>query len=114
MRYAPWLNSGLYVVMIQVIFSKFLRCLPLLLSLIGGFGFTFYMLLQYQTVYGTVIEALLRTAVSLYDLGYEAHLYTPSSNGIMLYPIVYVVIIASEITLMIIITNLLIGTKAFY
>ena len=71
MRYLTWMNTGLYIVMMQVIFKKFLKCLPVLLTLICGFGFTFYMLLQYQSVYGTAMEAVLRTAISLYDIGYD-------------------------------------------
>ncbi|CAF3844759.1 unnamed protein product [Adineta steineri] len=109
MQYIPWMNCGLYVVMMQVIFSKFLKFLPVLLTVICGFGFTYYMLLQYQTVYGTPFEALMRTSISLYDLGYEARLYSPSSGGVMLYPVIYFVFIVTEITLAIIITNLLIG-----
>jgi hypothetical protein len=107
------MNWGLYVVMMQVIFSKFVKCIPILLILICGFGLTYHMLLQYQSVYGTPFEALMRTAISLYDLGYEARLYSPSSDGVMLYPVIYFVFILSEITLTIIIANLLIGTVHF-
>ncbi|CAF1003535.1 unnamed protein product [Adineta steineri] len=66
MQYIPWMNCGLYVVMMQVIFSKFLKFIPVLLTVICGFGFTYYMLLQYQTVYGTPFEALMRTSISLF------------------------------------------------
>jgi hypothetical protein len=115
MRYIPWMNWGLYVVMMQVIFSKFLKCIPVLLTLICGFGFTFYMLVQYQAPYGTPFEALMRTAISLYDLGYEARLYAPTTNnGIMLYPVIYFVFILTEITLAIIVTNLLIGIFCYF
>jgi hypothetical protein len=113
MRYITWMNWSLYVVMIQVIFSKFLRCIPVLLTLICGYGFTYYMLLQYQTPYAMPFEALMRTAISLYDLGYEARLYTATDGGVMLYPVIYFVFILTEITLTIIIVNLLIG-KLYY
>ena len=103
------MNWGVYVVMMQVIFSKLLKCIPVLLILICGFGFTFYMLVQYETVYATPFEALIRTAMTLYDLGYEARLYSPSNGSVMLYPVIYFVFILTEIALTIIVTNLLIG-----
>lgn len=103
------MNWGLYVVMMQVIFSKFVKCIPVILTLICGFGFTYYMLLQYQSVYATPFEALIRTSISLYDLGYEARLYSPESGGISLYPVIYFVFILTEIGLTIIVANLLIG-----
>lgn len=108
------MNWGLYVVMMEVIFYKLLKCIPVLLILICGFGFTYYMLLQYQTVYGSPFEAIMRTTISLYDLGYESRLYSPSSGGIMLYPVIYFVFILTEITLTIIVTNLLIGNILFF
>lgn len=72
------------------------------------------MLLQYQTVYGSSFEALMRTAISLYDLGYETRLYSPIGGGVMLYPVIYFVFILSEIILTIIVTNLLIGKVCFF
>ena len=112
MRYIPWYNIGLYVVMLEVIFTKFLKAIPLLMVLFCGFGFTYHMLLQYQTVYGTPFESIVRTAMSLFDLGYEARLYTPP-DGVMYYPAIYFVFILAEIILTILITNLLIGTYIF-
>jgi hypothetical protein len=104
------MNLGLYVVMLQVIFVKFLKVIPMLITLICGFGFTYYMLLQYQAVYGSPFEAMMRTSLSLFDLGYEARLYTPDQGGVMLYPVIYFVFILTQIMMTILITNLLIGT----
>ncbi|CAF1286521.1 unnamed protein product [Adineta steineri] len=108
MRYIPWMDIGLYVVMLNVILLKFLRAIPLLMVLFCGFGFTYYMLLQYQTVYGTPFEAMFRTALSLFDLGYESRLYNPPT-GVMYYPVVYFVFILTQIILTILMTNMLIG-----
>ncbi|CAF1492509.1 unnamed protein product [Adineta steineri] len=108
MRYIPWMDIGLYVVMLNVILLKFLRAIPLLMVLFCGFGFTYYMLLQYQTVYGTPFEAIFRTALSLFDLGYESRLYNPPT-GVMYYPVVYFVFILTQIILTILMTNMLIG-----
>ncbi len=108
MRYIPWMDIGLYVVMLEVIFLKFIRAIPLLMVLFCGFGFTYYMLLQYETVYGTPFEAMFRTALSLFDLGYESRLYTPPT-GVMYYPVIYFVFILTEIMLTILVTNMLIG-----
>ncbi len=103
---------GLYVVMLEVIFSKFLKTIPVLMVLICGFGLTYYMLLQYETVYGTPFEAIFRSSLSLFDLGYESRLYTPPT-GVMYYPVIYFVFILTEIILTILITNLLIGKYTF-
>jgi hypothetical protein len=100
--------------MMQVIFSKFLKCISVLVTLILGFAFTYYMLVQYQAPYETPFEAIIRTAISLYDLGYEERLYSPQNGGIMLYPVIYFVFILIEIALTIIITNLLIGKVHLY
>jgi hypothetical protein len=94
--------------MLEVILAKFIRAIPVLMVLISGFGLTYYMLLQYETVYGTPFEAVFRTALSLFDLGYESRIYTPST-GVMYYPVIYFVFILTEIILTILITNLLIG-----
>lgn len=56
----------------------------------------------------------MRTAISLYDLGYEARLYSPRDGGVMLYPVIYFVFILTEITLVIIIANLLIGKLHYF
>jgi hypothetical protein len=111
MRYIPWWNIGLYVVMLEVIFFKFVKAIPVLMVLICGFGLTYYMLLQYETVYESPFEAMFRTALSLFDLGYESRLYTPPT-GVMYYPVIYFVFILTEIILTILITNLLIGKYA--
>ncbi|CAF1095351.1 unnamed protein product [Adineta steineri] len=84
------------------------RATPLLMVLFCGFGLTYYMLLQYETVFGTPFEAIFRTALSLFDLGYENRLYTPPTN-VMYYPVIYFVFILTEIILTILITNMLIG-----
>ncbi len=51
---------------------------------------------------------------TVYDLGYEARLYMPRDGGIMLYPVIYFFFILTEITLTIIITNLLIGKVCYF
>jgi hypothetical protein len=108
MRYIPWMDIGLYVVMLEVIFLKFIRAIPLLMVLFCGFGFTYYMLLQYQAVFATPFEALFRTSLSLFDLGYESRLYSPPT-GVMYYPVVYFVFTLTQIILTILVTNMLIG-----
>jgi hypothetical protein len=108
MRYIPWMDIGLYVVMLEVIFVKFIRAIPLLMVIFCGFGFTYYMLLQYQPVFQTPFEAMFRTALSLFDLGYESRLYSPPT-GVMYYPVIYLVFILTEIIITILITNMLIG-----
>jgi hypothetical protein len=79
-----------------------------------GFGFSNYMLLQYQTVYGSPFEALMRTFVMLFDLGYEDRLYDPDNNGVMYYPVIYFVFALIQIGMMIFIINLLIGKGIRY
>ncbi|UJR19978.1 hypothetical protein I4U23_023112 [Adineta vaga] len=108
LRYIPWMDIGLYVVMLEVIFLKFLRAIPLLMVLFCGFGFTYYMLLQYEAVYATPFEALFRTTLSLFDSGYESRLYNPP-NDVMYYPVIYFVFILTVIILTILVTNMLIG-----
>ncbi|CAF1113423.1 unnamed protein product [Didymodactylos carnosus] len=100
---------GLYVVMLQVIFIKFLKLIPVLMILICGFGLSYYMLLQYQPVYGTPFEALMRTSLMLFELGYEDRLYSSDKNGVMYYPVIYFIFILTAIVMTILITNLLIG-----
>lgn len=94
--------------MLQVILVKFIKFIPVLLVLICGFGFTYYALLQYDVVYGTPFEALVRTSLSLFDLGYENHMYN-NNNKLMMYGMIYAVYVLTEIVMMILITNLLIG-----
>jgi hypothetical protein len=102
-------SMGIYVVMLQVIFIKFLRFLPILLIMICGFGLTYWMLLQYQPVYGTPMEALLRTSLMLFDLGYEDRLYEEEKGGVGYYKLVYVIFILTAIACSILVINLMIG-----
>ena len=94
--------------MLQVILVKFIKFIPVVLVLICGFGFTYYALLQYDVVYGTPFEALMRTSLSLFDLGYESRMYK-DGDKLMLYGMIYFVFIMTQIVMMILITNLLIG-----
>ena len=112
-RTSPVLDVGIYVVMLQVISAKFLRFLPVLLIIICGFGFTYWMLLQDQPVYGTPIEALLRTSLMLFDLNYEDRLYDRENGGVGHYTLVYVIFILTAIACSIFVINLLIG-KIFF
>ncbi|CAF1104808.1 unnamed protein product [Adineta steineri] len=107
-RCIPWLGVGLYVAMLQVICVKFLRFLPVLLIIICGFGFTYWMLLQNQLVYATPAEALLRTSLMMFDLGYESRLYS-APDQVAYYKLVYVIMILTAIVFCIFIINLLIG-----
>ncbi len=109
LRMAPVLGLGVYVVMLQVMSVTFLRFLPVLLVIIFGFGFTYWMLLQYQPVYGTPIEALLRTSLMLFDLGYEDRLYDPKDGGEGYYKLVYVIFMLTAIVCSIFVINLFIG-----
>ncbi len=109
LRYIPFRNIGVYVVMLQTILSKFIDFLPVLLVIICGFGFTFWMLLQNQSVYGTPIEALIRTGLMMFDLGYEDRLYSPDDSGICYYTVVYVMFVLTGIVLCIFVINLMIS-----
>lgn len=113
LRTTPVFDIGIYVVMLQVISIKFLRFLPILSVIICGFGFTYWMLLQYQTVYGTPIEALLRTSLMLFELGYEDRLYDEEKGGVGYYKLVYVIFMLTAITCSIFVINLLIGKFDF-
>ncbi|CAM2714402.1 unnamed protein product [Rotaria socialis] len=110
-RTAPVLGLGIYIIMFQVITIKFLRFLPILIIIICGFGFTYWMLLQNQTVYGTPIEAILRTSLMLFDLGYESRLYSPDQGGVGYYKLVYVIFMLTAIVFSIFVINLLIGSS---
>ena len=109
LRTTPILDLGIYIVMFQVMSISFLRFLPVLLVIICGFGFTYWMLLQYQAVYGTPIEALIRTSLMLFDLGYEDRLYDAENGGEGYYKVVYVVFMLTAIACSIFVINLLIG-----
>jgi hypothetical protein len=112
-RCLPWYNIGVYVAMLQVIFFKFLHFLPVLTIIVCGFGFTYWMLLQNQTVFGSPIEALLRTGLMMFDLGYESRLYTPP-DGVAYYKLVYVIIILTAIVFCVFIINLMIGKRILF
>jgi hypothetical protein len=111
LRTSPIFDIGIYVVMLQVMSAKFLRFLSILLVIICGFGFTYWMLLQYQTVYGTPIEALMRTALMLFDLGYEDRLYGDKPDDQGYYKLVYVIFMLTAIACSIFVINLLIGKQ---
>ncbi|CAF1382057.1 unnamed protein product [Adineta ricciae] len=108
-RTSPALDMGIYIVMLQVISTKFLRFLPVFLTIVCGFGLTYWMLLQYQPVYGTPMEALLRTGFMLFDLGYEDRLYDAENGGVGYYKLVYVIFALTAIGCSIFVINLLIG-----
>lgn len=67
------------------------------------------MLLQYQDVYGTPIEALMRTGLILFDLGYEDRLYDEEHGGQGYYKLVYVIFMLTAIACSIFVINLLIS-----
>jgi hypothetical protein len=67
------------------------------------------MLLQNQSVYGTPIEALIRTGLMMFDLGYEDRLYSPDDSGICYYTVVYVMFVLTGIVLCIFVINLMIS-----
>ena len=108
-RTSPVFDIGIYIVMLQVISIKFLRFLPVFLIIVCGFGFTYWMLLQYQAVYRTPVEALLRTGFMLFDLGYEDRLYDEENGGVGYYKLVYVMFALTAIVCSIFVINLLIG-----
>jgi hypothetical protein len=112
-RCFPFTEVGVGVTMLQVISLKFLRFLPVLLIIICGFGFTYWMLLQNQAMYGTPIEALLRTTIMLFDLGYDARLYS-DFGAVAYYKLVYLIMILTTICICIFVINLLIGKKIFW
>ena len=108
-RTSPGLNMGVHVVMFQVVSAKFLRFLPILLVILLGFGLTYWMLLQNQPVYGTPMEAIMRTSLMLFDLGYESRLYNQKDGGIGYYGLVYFVFILTAVTFSVFVINMLIG-----
>lgn len=93
--------------------NVFIRFLPVSLVIICGFGFTFWMLLQYQDVYRTPIEALMRTGIMLFDLGYDNHLYGKNEDNQGYYKLVYVIFMLTAIVCSIFVINLLIGKIIF-
>ncbi len=113
-RYVPVARIGIYVVMLEVILWKFLQFIPVLMVIICGFGLTYWMLLQNQTVYGTPIQALIRTGLMMFDLGYEDRLYDPDNGGIGYYTILYVMFVLTAIVLSIFVINLMISKYHFF
>ena len=107
-RCIPYFKAGAYVTMLQVISWKFLSFLPVLTIILCGFGFTYWMLLQNQNVYATPIEALMRTCLMIFDLGYESRLYG-SADQPAHYKLVYVLMMVTAIIFPIFIINLMIG-----
>lgn len=100
-----FLDIGTFVVILQLIGLKFIRFIPVLLILICGFGFTNWMLLQNQASFQTPTEALIRTGLLMFDLGYEAHLYEKT----IYYQIIYVITILAAVVFCIFVLNLLIS-----
>ena len=111
-RCIPYFKAGIYVTMLQVICWKFLSFLPVLIIILFGFGFTYWMLLQNQDVYATPIEALMRTCLMIFDLGYESRLYG-SPDQPAHYKLVYVLMMITAIIFPIFIINLMIGKLRF-
>ncbi|CAF4213788.1 unnamed protein product [Rotaria sordida] len=107
-RYA-YGHIGIYVVMLQCILLKFMEFVPVLMIIMCGFGFAFWMLLQNQAVYGTPIEALIRTGFMIFDLNYEERLYGQSDGDFGYYTILYVMFILTGIVLCILVVNLMIS-----
>jgi hypothetical protein len=68
------------------------------------------MLLQNQAVFSSPIEALLRTTLMMFDLGYEDRLY---GDEPVYYKLVYVMMFLTAIVFCIFIINLLIGKMIF-
>lgn len=102
---STWFGMGVFVAMIQLIGYKFLRFIPVLLVIICGFGLTHWMLLQNQAVFKNPPEAVIRTGLMMFDLGYEDHLYDDQ----FYYTLIYVVYILTAIMLCIFVLNLLIS-----
>jgi len=113
-RWIPFWQIGVYVVMLQLILFKFVQFIPVLLIIICGFGFSYWMLLQNQAIYGTPIQALIRTGLMMFDLGYEDRLYNADQNGPVYYKILYVIFILTAIVLCIFVINLMISMYILY
>ncbi|CAF0772592.1 unnamed protein product [Adineta ricciae] len=103
--------SGIYVVMLEVIVRKFLRFIPILLIFILGFGLSFHMLLQNQSVYHHTFDALIRTVLMLTgEFNYEEHIYRgENENGRYYYEMVFLLYVLFCILITILIMNLLIA-----
>ncbi|CAF1054944.1 unnamed protein product [Adineta steineri] len=102
----PYFNIGIFVAMLQLIAFKFIKFIPVLLVIVCGFGFTYWMLLQNQQPFKTPIEALIRTGFLMFDIGYEDRLYGSEQYY---YPLLYLIIILTAIVFCIFILNLLIS-----
>lgn len=108
MRTTPVQGLGVYTVMLQVITRKFIRFLPIFMIIVSGFGLTYWMLLQNQSVYGTPQEAIVRTMLMLFDLAYESRLYG-EKNASSYYRLVYLIFLLTAVVCAIFVMNLLIG-----
>jgi hypothetical protein len=106
-RYVPWFNIGIFVAMLQLIFYKFIRFIPVLLVVICGFGFTYWMLLQNQSTFETPLDALMRTGLLTFELNYEEHLYNPDNQ--YYYDLIFFIEILAAIMFAVFILNLLIS-----
>ncbi len=104
-----WLDMGVFVAMIQVIAYKFIRFIPVLLIIVCGFGFTYWMLLQNQDVFTDPVQAVIRTGLLMFELNYEEHLYDKP----IYYEIIYFISILAAIVFCIFILNLLISKRIF-
>ncbi|CAF1354385.1 unnamed protein product, partial [Didymodactylos carnosus] len=102
---------GIYVIMLEVIIQKFLWFFPLLIIVICSFGFSFYMLLQNQVVFGTIFKSLIRTSLMILDLGYENRFFDQNGTNTVIefYSITYFIFMVFAIVMSILVNNLLIG-----
>ncbi|CAF4183654.1 unnamed protein product, partial [Adineta steineri] len=101
-----YFNIGIFVAMLQLIAFKFIKFIPVLLVIVCGFGFTYWMLVQNQQPFKTPIEALIRTGFLMFDIGYEDRLYGTEQYY---YPLLYLIMILTAIVFCIFILNLLIS-----
>jgi hypothetical protein len=109
LKRATLFDIGVFVAMIEVIAFKFIRFIPVLLVVVCGFGFTYWMLLQNEDAFANPVEAVIRTGMLMFELDYEDHLI----NNTIYYQIIYVITILSAIVFCIFILNLLISKKIF-
>jgi len=64
-----WLDMGAFFLVIQLIDFKFIQFIPVLLIMVGGFGFTHRMLLKKQTLFQSPPGAGIHTGPLMFDLG---------------------------------------------
>jgi hypothetical protein len=99
--------------MLQVISKKFVRFLPVLLVLIGGFAFTYYALLQNQAVYSTPVLSLIKTSLIMFEMNFDDRIYNLNNGGYSYYPVTLVLFILTGYIMSIFVINLLIGKIKF-